>query len=378
MNKSLMFLAAFLLTLPALAQTDFQIRGKIGKLPAPAKVYIGYNADGKTIYDSAFVENGTFHIRQQVPYPVNALLTVSRDGERKAFFNGNDIAHIYIEPGSIIWLISDENIANFDYSGSKSQDDYKAYLAFTADVQNKILALTKESSNTMQNDRSEQGIAAKRDYMARFRGAMDERKQKMKEFVQMHPNMYISLDILEEYAGNFIDYREVEPLYKSLHETTKNSTRGKAFLKKINLSKQTAIGADAPDFSQKDAEGNKLTLSALKGKVVLLNFWASWSSTSRAESQEIKDIVKNYNEKELAIVNVGLEQRRDEWMKALAEDKMVGYNTTDLKFLKNEIAELYNVTAVPQNVLIDKDGKIVGRNLKGSQLAESLKSVLGK
>jgi peroxiredoxin len=167
-------------------------------------------------------------------------------------------------------------------------------------------------------------------------------------------------------------------LFRSLADRTKASTKGKAYLKRIELAKETAIGVDAPEFSQKDPEGNKVTLSSFKGKVVLLNFWASWSSTSRVENQELKELVKSYNAKDLVVINVSLDERKELWQKALSEDRMIGYNVSDLKFMRNEIAELYNVVSVPQNVLIDASGKIVARNLKGSQLSEKLAGIIGK
>jgi peroxiredoxin len=306
------------------------------------------------------------------------MLTVSRDGEPQTFFNAKDIAHLYVQPGAIVWLTSDESIANFESNGSQAQDDYKTYEKFMADAEEKLTLLTAESSNTLQNDVSEKGLAAKMQYMEHFRAAMDYRKQKMKEFIQLHPEMYISLDILEEYAGAFINFRDVEPLFRSLSDATKTSIKGKAYLKRIETAKQTAIGAAAPEFSQKAPDGSRVTLSSFKGKIVLLNFWASWSAASRIENQELKHIIQAYNAKDLVVINVSLDERKEQWEKALAEDRMTGYNVSDLKFMRNEVAELYNVTAIPQNVLIDASGNIIARNLKGSQLSEKLSGLIGK
>jgi thiol-disulfide isomerase/thioredoxin len=355
---------------------SFQIKGKLGRLQAPAKVYIGYTFDGKSVYDSADVDNGNFSFEKPVSYPTNVLLTVSRDGEPQSIFNAKDIAHLYVEPGAIVWLTSDESISNFDSNGSQSQDDYEVYQKFMAEAEETLSLLTAESSNTLQNDVSEKGLAAKRTYMEHFRAAMDNRRQRMKEFIQQHPEMYISLDILEGYAGNFIDYREIEPMFNALSDRTKTSARGKAYEKKIQQSKRTAVGSAAPDFSQKDADGNKVALSSFKGKVVLLNFWASWSAASRMENQELKQIAKA--NKDLVVINISLDERKEQWQQALSEDKMTGYNVSDLKFMRNEVAELYDITAVPQNVLIDASGNIVARNVKGSQLSEKLAGLISK
>lgn len=377
MNKSLMVFAACCMTMPVMAQS-FQIKGKLGRLQAPAKVYIGYTYDGKSVYDSADINNGNFSFEKPVAYPTNVLLTVSRDGEYQPFFSPKDIAHLYVEPGAIVWLTSNENISDFDSNGSHSQDDYKTYQKFMADADEKLTLLTAESSNTLQNDVTEKALAAKRDYMEHFRAAMEFRKQHMKDFIQQHTEMYIALDILEEYAGSFIDFREIEPLFESLSDRTKATPKGKAYEKKIQQAKLTAVGAVAPDFNQKDADGNKVALSSFKGKVILLNFWASWSSTSRAENQELKQITRNYTTKDLVVINVSLDERKEQWLQAISDDKMTGVHLSDLKFMRNEVAELYNITAVPQNVLIDASGKIAARNIKGSQLTQKLISIIGK
>jgi hypothetical protein len=96
------------------------------------------------------------------------------------------------------------------------------------------------------------------------------------------------------------------------------------------------------------------------------------------DNQELRQIVKPYNQKDLVVINVSLDERKEQWLQAIADDKMSGYNVSDLKFLRNEVAELYNISAVPQNVLIDASGNIVARNIKGTQLSEKLAGLIGK
>ena len=104
MFKSLSLLSALFLAAPAMAQTTFTIKGQLGKLQAPAKVYIGYSVEGKTVYDSADVDNGFFQLAQDAPYPVNAMLSVSRTGEPTTVFDSKNVARLYVEPGVTIWL----------------------------------------------------------------------------------------------------------------------------------------------------------------------------------------------------------------------------------------------------------------------------------
>jgi peroxiredoxin len=373
-KRSLSVLAVCIISMTAMAQAPFTIKGKLGSLKAPAKVYIGYSVDGKRVFDSADVNNGTFEMIHYTNYPVCAILSVSKDGDPKSFFDGNNIARLYVEPGATIWLTSNEDIINFESSGSKTQDDYKVYQGYMAPIEAKLNALTIEgSSSTAKKD-----TAARRNYMERFRAAMNEKRKMMKEFVMTYRDMYISLDILEEYAGHFIDYNDVEPAYMALSDRTQQSTRGKWFLKKINEFKTTAVGTTAPDFTQKDSDGNKVSLSSFKGKNVLLVFWASWSPTSRADNQELKEMLKQFKGKNLTVIGIGLEERKDSWLEAIQQDGISWLQLSDFKYMKNEVAGLYDVTSVPQNVLIDPAGNIVSRNLKGNALKDKLTSVLAQ
>lgn len=373
-KRSLTVLAVCCMSLSAIAQVPFTIKGKLGSLKAPAKVYIGYSVDGKAVYDSADINNGTFEMVHYTNYPVCAIFSVSKDGEPKSFFDGNNIARLYVEPGATIWLTSNEDIVNFESSGSKSQEDYKVYQAYMASVEAKLNALTLEGSSS----NAKKDTAARRNYMERFRAAMDEKRKMMKEFVLTYRDMYISLDILEEYAGHFIDYQDVEPAYSALSDRTQQSARGKLFLKKMNQFKTTAVGTTAPDFTQKDTDGNKVSLSSFKGKYVLLVFWASWSPTSRSNNVEMKETFKQFKGKNFTVIGIGMEERKDSWLEAIQQDGTTWLQLSDLKYMKNEVAGLYDVTSVPQNVLIDPAGNIVARNLKGSDLKDKLISVLAQ
>jgi peroxiredoxin len=243
-----------------------------------------------------------------------------------------------------------------------------------APIEAKLNALTLEGSSS----NAKKDTATRRNYMERFRAAMDEKRKMMKEFVLTYRDMYISLDILEEYAGHFIDYQDVEPAYTALSDRTQQSARGKLFLKKMNQFKTTAVGTTAPDFTQKDTDGNKVSLSSFKGKYVLLVFWASWSPTSRANNVEMKETFKQFKGKNFTVVGIGMEERKDSWLEAIQQDGTSWLQLSDLKYMKNEVAGLYDVTSVPQNVLIDPAGNIVARNLKGSDLKDKLISVLAQ
>ena len=136
--------------------------------------------------------------------------------------------------------------------------------------------------------------------------------------------------------------------------------------------KKTAIGAVAPEFSMNDTEGKAIALSSLKGKVVLVDFWASWCGPCRQENPNVVKVYQKYHSKGFEILGVSLDQRKEDWLKAVKDDNLTWIHVSDLQYWQNAAARLYGVNAIPQSFLLDKDGKIIAKGLRGEQLEKKL------
>jgi peroxiredoxin len=136
------------------------------------------------------------------------------------------------------------------------------------------------------------------------------------------------------------------------------------------------VGSVAPDFGQPTPEGNDLKLSDLRGKYVLVDFWASWCGPCRRENPNVVRMYDQYKSKGFEILSVSLDNTRDNWLKAIEADKLNWRHVSDLKGWSNSVAQLYEVTGIPQTYLIGPDGKIVAKGLRGPSLEAKLSELL--
>jgi peroxiredoxin len=135
------------------------------------------------------------------------------------------------------------------------------------------------------------------------------------------------------------------------------------------------VGGKAPDFSQNSPEGEAISLSSLRGKVVLIDFWASWCGPCRKENPHVKRLYSQYKDKGFDILGVSLDNTKSRWMAAIAKDGLPWHHVSDLKGWKNQVALQYGVSSIPQTVLVDKEGNIIARNLRGAALDQKLAEI---
>ena len=147
----------------------------------------------------------------------------------------------------------------------------------------------------------------------------------------------------------------------------------------VNYMRSNAIDVPAPEIAQTDTAGVVRKLSDLKGKVVLIDFWASWCGPCRKENPAVVAAYKKYREKGFEVFSVSLDQDKGRWISAILQDGLVWSNhVSDLRGWQNEVAAKYSITSIPRTVLLDRNGIITDHNLRGEALEKKLKEIFGE
>ena len=194
-------------------------------------------------------------------------------------------------------------------------------------------------------------------------------------FVKNNPTNIASASILSVYSTTWGKKKTTE-LFNQFSKENKNSEFGQLIAKYIKLNKEPKMGDLYADFEMEDLNGKLKKLSDIKGKAILLEFWASWCGPCRVENPNLVKTYENFNPKGFEIFAVSLDTDKNNWIKAIEKDRLNWNHVNDFKGDGNEATLIYGVNGIPDNFLIDNNGKIIGRNLRGEELNLKLKELL--
>lgn len=369
MKNSIFVCLMVMYAIMAQAQQKFSIKGTISQLAYPAKIYLQYGKGESRILDSAVLTNGSFQFKGDVAYPVKASLTLKQNDGNTDMFS-TDEQSLYLDKGNIT-VKGSGKIKTAVIKGGKAQADYLRLQAQLKPLQDKMTPLSLK-----MRDYYKQNNQKARDSLFPFLAAIRKDMNATElEFIKNNPASYVTLSMMKE-RSVMINLATFEPMYNNLGQDMKATADGKRMAEKLAIAKRLAPGQPFINFTLNDTEDKPQTLDAFKGKYVLLDFWASWCGPCRAENPHVLKAYQQFKNRNFDVVAVSLDVKKDAWVKAIKEDGMPWTQLSDLKGFKSPVVLEYGIEAIPQNFLLDPQGRIIAQNLRGEELAKKLAEIL--
>jgi len=313
--------------------------------------------------DSTLIENGSFQFSGEITEPRLYYLFI--EGARGAI-------PLILEAGEVEIKAHVDSLNAAFVGGTPQNESYRDFLEGSRELARRGNSINNEMREAMASQDTANMSSLRDEYFELQEAGMKYEKA----FVAENPDAMISVLILNRMVQTqTVPQGEIEELFSGLSERMQMTEVGNGIRESLEALKRTAIGSQAPDFSAPTPSGETLSLNEVLGKVTLIDFWAAWCRPCRAENPNIVRVYQKYKDKGLSILGVSLDRTEADWKKAIEEDGLQWHHVSKLEYF-GEIADLYNVTGIPASFILDENGIIIAKNLRGAALEAKIAELL--
>ncbi|MEN8120697.1 MAG: TlpA disulfide reductase family protein [Bacteroidota bacterium] len=345
------------------ASEGFTINGSISGFDS-GMVYLTKRADGKWVnLDSVTTQEGNFIFKGSVDFPeVNYL----------AFGDYNNLKTIFLENSEITFDAHIDSLKDASIIGSSAQDEYMAYTLEGKSYDDKMNEIYEKYKTTKEEGNED---LAKEIYST-LNVVYEEKLAFISKYIGEHNQSVISPYILDRELKYSLNVNELDSMLSILDSTISKSPYVKALTDRVAVMRTVEIGKEAPDFTINDTTGTPIALSSFRGKYLLIDFWAAWCGSCRRENPNNVTLYADYKDKGFEILGVSFDRTREDWVKAIIKDGLTWPQVSELKYWNSETGKIYAVSSIPHTVLLDKEGVIIAKNLRGDELRAKIAKLL--
>lgn len=361
-----------------LAQNDptpreFSIKGKVKNGSPGEKVYLLFSANPPVTLDSTVIQgDGSFQLKGIEKEGGNFYLLDIANRQKIA---------LLVEGGETFTVVTDgfERDASgaagkVEITGSKNMEYYAQLLDLNQKMRDKVShwneAYTKASEK--------KDTKAIQEIQKAYQQAEDEHIGKIKAMIPEMGTAIVAVFAANNMLSPERDFETMDAVARLFEKEKPSPKIVQAYLGSIKRIRGVSIGEVAPDFTIDSPEGNKISLASLRGNYVLIDFWASWCGPCRMENPNVVKMYNKYKDKGFTIFGVSLDDNKSAWLAAIQKDGLTWNHGSELKKWNSPVAQTYGISAIPATYLLDKEGKVIAKNLRGAALENKLAQLLGQ
>lgn len=315
------------------------------------------NSNMPVTVDTTVVENGKFSFTGNVEYPYPFSIII----------NDTFPINLFLENGNFTVTADLNDYSQNNIIGGQENTLFKEYWTTLEDYWTKEDRLNATRIKALTNNQPDSAFVVEK----LLKKMYENEALYVKNFIITHPDSYTTPFAALFLAQNMgLASDDIKKIVKHFNKKLDESIFTQELKKMIKLGEAVAQGQQAPEISLPDTDGNFVKLSNLKGKMVLIDFWASWCRPCRDQNPRLKALYEIYKNRGFEIYGVSFDENKNAWLRAIKDDDVKWIQVSDLRGYQGDVADTYAIRALPQNMLLDREGKIVAKNIFGKELDE--------